>query len=198
MPAVSSGPDILALLLHPVRLHIVHLLAADRRLTARQIAQAEPDIPQATLYRHLNQLVAGGLLRVVEERPVRNMTEKVYALATPVQVDPADTVHLAPADLLTLFTAFVTLLLGDFRRYLQQQGEAPVDFRRDGVTFWQQTVCLSVADAWQVDQALKAALQPFLTRPTEGDAGRHLVTFTLMPAVEPPSASDAPERGGVA
>jgi DNA-binding transcriptional ArsR family regulator len=193
MPAAPSGPDVVALLLHPVRLRIVQVLAGDRRLTARQIAQAEPDIPHATLYRHLQQLVAGGLLAVADERPVRNMTEKAYALAAPVRLDPAETVHLAPADLLRLFTAFVALLLGDFRRYLQRGGEAPADFRRDGVTFWQYSVSLSVEDAWRVDQAIKAALRPFLTRPAERAEGRHLVTFTMMPAVEPPSATEVTE-----
>jgi DNA-binding transcriptional ArsR family regulator len=195
MPADPSGPDLLALLLHPVRLRVVQLLAGDRRLTARQIARAEPGIPHATLYRHLQQLVAGGLLTVADERPVRNMTEKVYALAAPVRLDPADTVRMVPADLLRLFTAFVGHFVGDFRRYLRRQGGAPADFRRDGVTFWQQAVSLSVEEAWGVDLALKAALRPFLSRPSEAAGGRHLVTFAMMPAVEPPSAADASEAG---
>jgi DNA-binding transcriptional ArsR family regulator len=197
MPPESTGPDLLALLLHPVRLRIVQVLAGDRRLTARQIAEAEPDIPHATLYRHLQQLVAGGLLTVVDERPVRNMLEKVYALVAPVQADPAATVQIPPADLLRLFTAFVALLLSDFRRYLARQDEAPLDFRRDGVTFWQYVVALSVEEAWQVDRALKAALQPYLTRPAEAAQGRHLVTFTMMPAVEPRSAADVSQAGQV-
>jgi DNA-binding transcriptional ArsR family regulator len=195
MPAEPTGPDLLALLLHPVRLRIAQLLAGDRRLTARQIAQAEPGIPHATLYRHLKRLVAGGLLTVVDEQPVRNMTEKVYALAAPVRLDPAATIQMAPADLLRLFTAFIALQLGDFRRYLQHQGEAPVDFQRDGVTFWQQVVVLSVEDAWQVDHAIKAALRPFMLGPTEPTEGRHLVTFTMMPAVEPRPTTDASAQG---
>jgi DNA-binding transcriptional ArsR family regulator len=194
MRAELGGPDLLALLLHPARLRIAQLLAGDRHLTARQIARAEPDIPRATLYRHLRQLVAGGLLAVVDERPVRNMTEKVYALAAPVRADPADAARLAPADLRRLFTAFAALLLGDFRRYLRQRpGAAPVNFRRDGVTFWQEAVPLSADEAWQVDRALKAALRPFQARPAGRAGGRHLVTFAMLPAVEPPSAPEPAE-----
>lgn len=58
------------LLLHPVRLRIV-TAAAGRELTAADLAAALPDVPQATLYRHLKRLVDGGMLAVVAENPVR-------------------------------------------------------------------------------------------------------------------------------
>ena len=63
---MNGGPTgVLDLLLHPLRLRIIQLLFDGRRLTARQIAAAQPEIPQATLYRHLHQLVEGGVLVVV-------------------------------------------------------------------------------------------------------------------------------------
>jgi DNA-binding transcriptional ArsR family regulator len=68
------------LILHPIRMRIIMALAGER-WTARQIAAALPDVAQATLYRHINALAEGGILRIVEERPVRGMVEKVYALA---------------------------------------------------------------------------------------------------------------------
>ena len=78
------------LLLHPVRIRIMQLAASAPDLTARQLADALPDVPPATLYRHLGRLVEAGLLTVIEERPVRGATEKVYALpdGDPLQVLP--------------------------------------------------------------------------------------------------------------
>src|SRR5258708_953802 len=68
------------LILHPVRLRIL-LLVAGTRLTAQQITQMMPDVPQATLYRQIHQLVDGGLLIIDETRPVRGgVVEKVYTV----------------------------------------------------------------------------------------------------------------------
>ncbi len=63
------------LLLHPVRQRIL-LATAGRRVTAQQLVNAMPDVPQATLYRNINKLAGAGLLVVVGERRVRNTVEK--------------------------------------------------------------------------------------------------------------------------
>jgi Fe2+ or Zn2+ uptake regulation protein len=36
-------------------------------MTAKDLAQTMPDVPLTTLYRQINLLVEGGLLKVVEE-----------------------------------------------------------------------------------------------------------------------------------
>src|SRR5215472_7084155 len=79
------------LILHPVRLRLLGALAR-RQLTAHQLSERLPDIPQATLYHHLGKLTQAGLLRVVSERQVRGAVEKRYAL-------DEDSVVLGPADL---------------------------------------------------------------------------------------------------
>ena len=58
------------MMLHPVRLRILLTLVGNR-LTAQDLAQALPEIPQATLYRHIHHLVGAGLLSIDETRSVR-------------------------------------------------------------------------------------------------------------------------------
>ena len=67
------------LIMHPIRIRIL-LALVDRKLTPLQLGEQLADVPQATLYRHLNKLMQGGLLEVIEERPVRGTVEKVYGL----------------------------------------------------------------------------------------------------------------------
>ena len=55
------------LLVHPVRLRIVHALTGDRTLTARQLHDLLKDVSAATVYRHVAALVEGGLLEVADD-----------------------------------------------------------------------------------------------------------------------------------
>src|SRR5690349_5071480 len=74
-----SVPTRSHLILHPLRLRLLQTLAG-RQLTASALGAALPEVPQATLYRHLKALVEGEVLEIVAERPVRGAVERVYAL----------------------------------------------------------------------------------------------------------------------
>src|SRR3712207_9270812 len=68
------------LLLHPVRLRIVQAFLGDRTLTTADLHAELPDVPVATLYRHVGVLAEAGVLEVVGERRVRGSTERTYRL----------------------------------------------------------------------------------------------------------------------
>src|SRR5215831_1697445 len=59
------------LLLHPVRLRILQTFLGDRTLTTSDLQAELPDVPPASLYRHVGKLVDAGVLAVVSERRVR-------------------------------------------------------------------------------------------------------------------------------
>jgi len=179
------------LILHPVRMRLIVALAR-RRLTARQLGAILADVPQATLYHHLGLLTKGGVLRVVEEHPVRGTVEKVYALASEQFLSPDDMAVATPDDHLRYFTAFVTGLLADFGRYLQS---GPVDLARDGVGYHPLVLHLSDEELMQLAQALNAALLPFLRNEPAPNRRRRLFSTVLMPDVSPPDA-DAEARAG--
>ena len=63
------------LLNHPTRLRIV-LALYGRQLTTTQVAAILEDVPRASLYRHINRLLHGGVLQVVETHLVRGIEEK--------------------------------------------------------------------------------------------------------------------------
>ncbi len=136
------------LLFHPVRLRIAQLLTGGRQLTARQIAEGVPQVSQASLYRHLNLLVAGGIVTVAHERPVqnRNLVEKVYALdLEAATLQPEDLAAASPHDQRRYFTLFLLMVLGDFERYLQ--GQERLETPSDTVEYQHHALYLSDEEA---------------------------------------------------
>src|SRR6185312_13615775 len=72
--------DPVELLLHPVRLRIVHALSGGRTVTTAQLCARMPDVSQATVYRHVGLLTDAGILEVAGEQRVRGFVERSYRL----------------------------------------------------------------------------------------------------------------------
>jgi hypothetical protein len=114
----------LDLLLHPIRIRIVMALTG-RQLTPAQIGGSIDDVPLTSLYRHINALADGGILRVVEEHPVRGTVEKVYALVDgAARVRPDEMPSLDADEHLRYFMVYLASLLHDFSRYLDRRDPA--------------------------------------------------------------------------
>ena len=168
------------LLLHPVRLRII-LATAGRQLTPQQLANELPDIPQATLYRHINTLAAAGILNVVNERRVRNTLEKTYALPDQSLYFTAEDLENAGSeDYIRLFTQYLGLLLGYYVRYIKKGN---VDFARDKVAFNMFPLYLSEAETQEVAQAINAALLPHLKNEPSPERQRYILGLTSLPDI---------------
>jgi len=168
------------LLLHPVRLRII-LAAAGRQVTAQQLADELPDIPQATLYRNINTLAAGGILVVVRERRVHNTIEKTYALPdkSPM-LTVEDLKEAQPEDYIRLFTQYLGLLQGYYVRYIRKGN---VDVVRDNVLFQAFPIYLSRAEAQELGQAIRAALLPYLKNGPSPERQRSIIGLMSLPDV---------------
>jgi DNA-binding transcriptional ArsR family regulator len=182
------------LILHPVRLRLLAALAR-RQLTAHQLSELLPDIPQATLYHQLGKLTHAGLLQVVSERQVRGAVEKRYALDEDSAVlGPADLENASREDHLRYFSLFVAMVLGDFARYLQQgMPDAAINPYADGVSYHETAVYLSDDEFVQAVAALTQALVPFLSNEPAPHRRRRLLTTIVFPDTDSPS-EDSPEQ----
>jgi DNA-binding transcriptional ArsR family regulator len=168
------------LLLHPVRLRII-LATAGRQVTALQLAQELPDIPQATLYRNINTLAEAGILCVVQERRVRNAVEKTYALPDQdLLLTREDLENAAPEDYVQLFTQYLGLQLGYYVRYIQQ---GDVDFARDNVVFHMFPVYLSKEERQELEQAINAVLLPYVKNEPTPERQRFIIGLLSLPDV---------------
>jgi len=168
------------LILHPVRIRIL-MAVSGRQVTAQQLADELPDIPQASLYRSLNALAAGGILAVVQERRTRNTIEKVYALPQQsAMLSAADLEQATPGDYMRLFTQYLGLLLGYYGRYLAQ---GTIDLARDGVGYHLAPMNLSKSEFADMARALNAALAPFIQNQPAPDRQRYIFGLATMPDV---------------
>ena len=83
--------DTVELLLHPVRLRIVHAMSGGRALTTSQLRARMPDVSKATMYRQVGLLADGGILEVDGEQKVGGTIERRYRLRQPRPVIDAET-----------------------------------------------------------------------------------------------------------
>ncbi|MFJ8579549.1 helix-turn-helix domain-containing protein [Micromonospora sp. NPDC093277] len=206
----SSADRWAELALHPVRIRILRSVAGARR-TTRDLVVALPDVPQATLYRHVATLVAGGLLEVAEERKVRGTVERVYALpAHGAALGPAALADASAEDHARWFTAFVSSLLAEFSRYLSRDR---IDLVADGVGYQQVMLHLSDEEFADFAAELAGVIAPRLANRPGPDRVARLLATVLMPVdpapatgtaatatatatAPPPTADPAPEPGG--
>ncbi len=182
----------LDLIVHPIRLRLIQAFSPGDRVTAHQLAARLPDIPHATLYRHLGALVRGGVLAVVQLRPVRAAQEKVYALVEgAANVGPNESRATSPAEHLRHFTVFLGLLRGDFERYLARHSRP--DLARDGAAYYQIPVYLSDGEHQRFVKDLKALLGPLRKHEPNGSRTRRFINIVTIPGA-PPEGTPLPSK----
>ncbi len=181
VPMVKRRSD---LVLHPVRLRIV-LASSGRDVTTADLAADLPDVPQASLYRHIGILADAGILDVVTERPVRGTVERTYRLAAGAAAMTAEDVEtMTPQQHDEAFAAFVGALMGAFGRYVHAPGADP---SIDGVGYRQVPLWLDDAELTDMTEELRAVVERYTDRdPTHPRRRRRTHTTIIIPAPPPP------------
>ena len=167
------------LIFHPVRLRIIAAVSG-RQITTRELSASIPEIPQATLYRHVRALIEGGVLEVVAERQIRGVEERVLRITSPSLISPQDLRRKTGADLERMGTVFVSGMLADIRRYLR--GKKKPDPFRDGVQVSKVTLLLDDAELSELNGRIVELLTAAAKHnPAAGRRGR-IFSYTIIPS----------------
>jgi len=172
------------LLLHPVRLRILQAFLGDRALTTAGLRSELPDVPPASLYRHVARLVDAGVLSIVSQRRVRGALERTYVLrvaAGSINLDELE--RMSREDHRQAFMAFVAGLLGDFDRYLSRED---IDLLRDGVGFRMAGIWLDDAELAELLRELTRVIQPRLANAPTAGRRRRILGSVLLPGEDAP------------
>ncbi|MNH84309.1 hypothetical protein D3C73_367280 [compost metagenome] len=166
------------LIIHPIRMRIIQALITGEQMTTQQLSEMLQDVPQATMYRHLNKLRQAKLIEVVQQKQVRGTAEKVYALAAGgADVTPQDVTKLSADEHMQLFMKFVMGLVADFGQYLQQD---EYDLVKDGVSFRQAQFYLTDEEYMQMLLEIREQMARYMgNKPGEGRRRRMLTTIVI-------------------
>lgn len=167
----------LELMFHPVRVRIL-MEADEREVTAGQVGEAMPDVPPASLYRHLRRLVAEGVLAVVGERPVRGTIEKTYSATRLSQDMSVDTGVPNPQFFFDLFVRFLGVLQQQFRLYLRQEAFAP---KEDGLRFGVNSIYLTPAERQCLEKDIESLIKSAVANEPGEGRQPYLVSRIFIP-----------------
>ncbi len=122
-------------MLNPVRIKIIQEIGFRKEATTKEISEILTDVPQATLYRHIANLVKNKILVVSQENQVRGIIEKVYKVNENLKSDlKLDAEKLSIDDLSRMFIRFILELLVDFDRCAANKKKVTDLHRKIGFT----------------------------------------------------------------
>lgn len=111
------------ILLHPVRMKIVQALMSNSKYGVTPLGMADmiKDVPQATLYRHIQKLSDADIIRVLKEEKVHSVTERYYVLnMEKAQIDKEEWENYTASDKLSYYSHYQLSLFGQYKNYLTQ------------------------------------------------------------------------------
>jgi hypothetical protein len=171
--------DTVELLLHPVRIRVVHAFTGGRTLTTAELGERLPDVPKTSLYRHVGLLAAAGLLEVAGEQRVHGAVERSYRLnRARTRISPQEVAAMTLDDHRNGFAAAMAALLADFNAYIARPGADPA---ADMVGYVQVPLWLSPEELTAMAAQVRAMLTSMMDN--EPAPGRRL--YLLSPILFP-------------
>ena len=144
------------MVMNPVRQRIFQYFLLHETGTVKELKKALPDVPSASLYRHIKILADHSILMVVDENRIRGTVESVYQLnknALATEDESGNAVQMALLGICTSFARYFadgnadpkkdmllltncTLLLTDeeFSRFLSEINEIALKYMRAEAT----------------------------------------------------------------
>lgn len=181
--------DTVELLLHPVRLRIIHAMSGGRALTTSQLRVRMPDVSKATMYRHVALLADAGILEVDGEQRVGGTMERRYRLRQPRPVIDAEAAASASLEnYRRAFAVAIAALLGEFNAYLDRGHADPA---ADAVGFLQLSLWLTPDERDALIGAMRSAIASHLKNEPAAGRRQHLLSPILFPIED---ASPKPPR----
>lgn len=144
--------ELAEIVINPVRQRIFQYFLLHETGTVKEIRKALPDIPSASLYRHIKILADCSILMVVGENRIRGTVESVYQLNKDAMATEDETGNAVQMSLLSICASFAkyfstgnadpqkdmllftncTLLLTDeeFSKYLSEINQVTVKYMK--------------------------------------------------------------------
>ncbi|QNA82610.1 helix-turn-helix domain-containing protein [Sphingomonas sp. So64.6b] len=171
--------EITQLLLHPVRLRILHAVLDGAPFSTSQLCERLPDVSTATLYRQVALLVDGGLLEMDSEKSVRGAVERFYRLQPAKNFMAPEAISaMTKDDHRRGFAAAIAALVGEFNAYLDRDDANPL---ADSVSYRQFALWLSDEEKHAFIGDVVFAIRARASNAPSPARTRHLLSTILFP-----------------
>lgn len=179
--------------MHPIRLQILWAVVG-QDLTPQQIGAILSDVPQATLYRHIQKMVQMGVLEVVRETPIRGTVEKVYRLVEQkANVSREEFANADREDHVRYLSTFLTSMIPLYRAYVMQES---LDKIALDVSYRSGAFSATETQYQLFRERLQKLLLETLAHPPEVNQRRIYFSYLLFPQTsEANSLGDASNTG---
>ena len=177
---MSSKAEVL---IHPVRMKVVlSLMQHQEGLTTKEMVKVIQDVPQATLYRHIQILLESDVIQVVDERKVRAVTEKYYGLnEEAARLNMDDWRNLSMEKKLNYFSYYQMLLMSQYQNYLTSLEQDKT--KEDTSTFSLLELRLSEAQLGDFQHELNELMLKYYRASDKSSSAASTVAVTLLPRI---------------
>jgi DNA-binding transcriptional ArsR family regulator len=172
------------LLIHPVRMRIVHAMSGGGTMTTTQLCARLPDVSKATMYRHVGVLADEGVLEVDGEQRVHGAVERSYRLRRERAVVDASTAESTTVEEhRQVFAVAMAILMAEFNGYLDRDGADPGN---DLVGYRQHALWLSRGELEGLIGDLRSAILARIGNEAAPERSQYLLSPILFPVAARP------------
>lgn len=172
-------------LMHPVRMKISQALLRNKEngLTPLEMVKIIKDVPQATLYRHIQVLLDSEIIRVINEKKVKSVSEKYYVLnEEKLKLDQGDWNQASQQEKLDFVSFYQLTLMTQYQNYLKKIEET--NDSHDGAAFSLIELKMNDEDFLNFQNELKEILTKYYLFPSnqeEKDIPVRTIGVTIIP-----------------
>ena len=164
--------DYMKACMNPTRQRIIQVIMIKQEATSAEIGEELPDIPRASLYRHIKVLLDAEIITVVKEEFKRGSMEKTYAIASQRPYEDTNEEYNS------MIQSALMGLQGEFHRYFNGENPNP---QRDLLTVGSASLMMSDEEMMEFIKAYGELIQRYMpNKPAEGRKVRK-VTFVISP-----------------
>ena len=158
------------IVMNPVRQRIFQYLLVHETGTVKEIRKALPDVPSASLYRHMKLLTENSILTVVGENRIRGTVESIYSLnKSALEIDDADGV------------AVQTALLGIAASFAKYFSGASPDPKKDMLLMTTCTLTLNDEEFMSFLSEINQVAMKYMDIPIKEDRKTRQITLISAP-----------------
>lgn len=149
------------ILLHPIRIRIIHQLLQGKALTISQLADELGNVPQATLYRHMNLLLKTNHIEVIDKKKVKGTEERVFSVKKDnLLVSTSEIEKHSQEDHIRHFSVFHGNLLQQVTSYLMNT--PPNQYEKDGFAYWYAPIHLTDEEYQKLIESINHCMEEFI------------------------------------